>query len=221
MNGRTLGDSQGKFTCYQPAGTSTVDYAIVNETLLDHVETVSSPHLSDHCSIKLRLKVNTESKPQENNLRDREPAIRWTEKTKQMFTQSINSSSTKMAMKNIESLLDKEDNTHIDAAIGQVNDIFTLKGIWRKKVNSKPKKDNKKWYDSTCADMSRRIKSLGKLCEHDPKNPFLRGNMITARKEYRKLIKLKKHQWIKSNQIKSNLFFSGTELKIYNKKCTS
>ena len=35
MNGRTLGDIQGKFTCYQPNGTSTVDYAIVNETLLD------------------------------------------------------------------------------------------------------------------------------------------------------------------------------------------
>ena len=59
LNGRTLGDVQGKLTCYQPQGTSTVDYAIVNETLLQQIVTfrVSTPTISDHTTISLQMKI--------------------------------------------------------------------------------------------------------------------------------------------------------------------
>ena len=36
VNGRTLGDFQGKLTCHQLTGSSTVDYAIVSENLEKH-----------------------------------------------------------------------------------------------------------------------------------------------------------------------------------------
>jgi hypothetical protein len=32
LNGRTLGDSKGKYTCYKPVGCSVIDYFIVSET---------------------------------------------------------------------------------------------------------------------------------------------------------------------------------------------
>ena len=32
LNGRTLGDSKGKYTCYKPVGCSVMDYFIVSET---------------------------------------------------------------------------------------------------------------------------------------------------------------------------------------------
>ena len=140
--------------------------------------------------------MNTVKEPQEENLKDLNPPIRWNDKTKQLFTQSINSNATKMTINKIEDMLRNEDNSQIDDAIQQLNDIYALKGLWKRNKGKKNnKKKSKKWYDKTCAEMSRRLKALGKLCERDPNNPFLRGNMIKARKEYRKLIKLKKHQW--------------------------
>ena len=81
MNGRTLGDVQGKFTCYQHAGTSTVDYAVVNGSLLDYVESfeVKAPNISDHCNLKLKLRTCERIIPGENNLMDPIPPIRWNE----------------------------------------------------------------------------------------------------------------------------------------------
>ena len=32
-NGRTIGDLQGKFTCHEWNGSSTVDYAVINESM--------------------------------------------------------------------------------------------------------------------------------------------------------------------------------------------
>ena len=107
----------------------------------------------------------------------------------------MNTLTTRSTMSDIEKILDYEENSHIDTAIEKLNDVFTLKGLWNNKRKKNQKKTNKKWYHQSCAEMSRRLKTLGKLCEKDPKNPFLRGHMITARKEYKKLIKLTKRQW--------------------------
>ena len=37
LNGRTLGDSQGSFTCFQNNGRSTVDYAVASEYLMQAI----------------------------------------------------------------------------------------------------------------------------------------------------------------------------------------
>ncbi len=57
------------------------------------------------------------------------------------------------------------------------------------------KKKSKEWYDFTCYEMGKRLKLLGKLCSNSPKDPFLRGRLITTRKEYNKLIRYKKQSW--------------------------
>ena len=200
LNGRTLGDIQGKYTCYQPGGTSTVDYAIVNESLMDHVETfqVKPPNISDHCSLRLRIKVPEKVSPEENNLVEMTPPLRWNERTKQVFTDLVSSISTQAKVQKIEKTLEDEENSCIDKAINELNEIFTLKGLWNKKKKRRPRKDSKKWYDYTCLEMGKRLKLVGKLCEKDPKNPYLRGRLVTTRKEYKKLIKHKKHQWKES-----------------------
>jgi hypothetical protein len=59
LNGRTLGDSLGKFTYHGPLGSSVIDYAIVSERLLDSVLYFPVHDLirtvSDHCIMKMRL----------------------------------------------------------------------------------------------------------------------------------------------------------------------
>ena len=59
-NGRTLGDFQGKFTCYAHNGTSTVDYAVISETMYPYITKfyVSTPkYNSDHCKLELEIKM--------------------------------------------------------------------------------------------------------------------------------------------------------------------
>ena len=60
LNGRTIGDSQGSFTCFQSSGRSTVDYAVASEYLMQAIPNlkISAPdHLSDHAHISCTLKT--------------------------------------------------------------------------------------------------------------------------------------------------------------------
>ena len=53
-NGRTIGDLQGKYTCHENQGSSTVDYAVISENLKNYVQTfqVLPPDTgSDHSAI--------------------------------------------------------------------------------------------------------------------------------------------------------------------------
>ena len=61
LNGRTVGDLNGQFTCFRPNGRSTVDLALVNYDLLHHLRyfKVHLPSLlSDHSPISLSLKCH-------------------------------------------------------------------------------------------------------------------------------------------------------------------
>lgn len=56
LNGRTLGDMLGKFTCFTSNGSSVVDYAIVSESVLNSIlyfnVSYFVPTLSDcHCRL--------------------------------------------------------------------------------------------------------------------------------------------------------------------------
>lgn len=63
LNGRTLGDMFGHFTCYTPNGASVVDYVIVSENILDQVLhfKISEfiPTLSDtHCKLEWTMSAH-------------------------------------------------------------------------------------------------------------------------------------------------------------------
>lgn len=58
LNGLTLGDFRGKFTCYTPRGSSVIDYFISSRSLSNsiynmHVHDVSL--FSDHCAISMKI----------------------------------------------------------------------------------------------------------------------------------------------------------------------
>ena len=62
LNGRMLGDLEGKLTCHKWNGSSTVDYGIVQHSLFKEIDFFKvydlMGHLSDHCLISLGLKCN-------------------------------------------------------------------------------------------------------------------------------------------------------------------
>ena len=58
VNGRTLGDLAGKFTCHTPRGSSVIDYFISSRSLSNtifnmYVHGVSL--FSDHCALTMKV----------------------------------------------------------------------------------------------------------------------------------------------------------------------
>ena len=69
LNGRTLGDFVGKFTCHTPRGSSMVDYfisscSLSNEILSMNVQDITL--FSDHCLISLKLKISFDNENEES-----------------------------------------------------------------------------------------------------------------------------------------------------------
>ena len=67
LNGRTLGDSKGKYTCYKPVGCSVIDYFIVCESLMSQILYLTvSDFITDfsdcHCKLSLKLLASFERK---------------------------------------------------------------------------------------------------------------------------------------------------------------
>jgi hypothetical protein len=86
LNGGTLGDSKGKYTCYKPVGCSVIYYFIVSESLMSQIlyMTVSDfiTDFSDcHCKLSLKLLASFERKKVTQNLRDMPCRYIWTEQS--------------------------------------------------------------------------------------------------------------------------------------------
>ena len=62
LNGRIVGDLEGKKTCFQYNGSSVVDYVIGSKSVLRKVQYLIvnslTPHLSDHCHLSFAIKAN-------------------------------------------------------------------------------------------------------------------------------------------------------------------
>ena len=62
LNGRIVGDLDGKKTCFHYNGSSVVDYVIASKNILRNVQYLIvnplKPHLSDHCHISYAIKAN-------------------------------------------------------------------------------------------------------------------------------------------------------------------
>ncbi|CAG2230166.1 unnamed protein product [Mytilus edulis] len=102
LNGRTLGDLNGNFTCYTPNGASVVDYSIVSESALDYIlyfrvaEFV--PTLSDcHCKIEWEMSAqfsaNLRDDCIDHDLHTMPSRYMWSENSVTVFQEALTSPS--------------------------------------------------------------------------------------------------------------------------------
>ena len=64
LNGRTLGDFSGKFTCHTQRGSSVIDYFISSYSLSNEIVSLKVSDLSlfsDHCLLSLTLKISLDN----------------------------------------------------------------------------------------------------------------------------------------------------------------
>lgn len=93
INGRTLGDLTGNFTCYKRNGNSVVDYVIRSENLLNKVTAFKVKHItdfSDHCQLSLTLNIKLRNNKNNNKFNQKSknsqtirPKYIWNEDSKQ------------------------------------------------------------------------------------------------------------------------------------------
>ena len=202
VNGRTVGDFQGKLTCHEKEGSSTVDYAVVNEslqTVIRKFEVLDTTVGSDHCPIVLEINKKAGYSIKKKSLTKKASSIYWNDENKQKFLTSLSTSEVQNSIVELENMIDSSSES-VEPVIEKLTELFTLPFNGNGKGNKKPKHrtaKKKMWYDKSCFEVSQRLKLTTKLLAKSPKCPHLRGSFCKTSKEYKKLLKWKKNEWKK------------------------
>ena len=141
VNGRTVGDSTGKFTCYMYNGNSTIDYFIFSECLFNdilsfHVNDVF-PKLSDHSKISLRLAASVNLVENKVQMTEFPCNFIWKKDSEESYKKAFQSDLIKDKIKNLCIDIETPD---IDTHVENLNTIFKLAASLSMKLEKKNKK---------------------------------------------------------------------------------
>lgn len=201
LNGRTLGDSFGRYTSYQPLGSSVIDYFIVSQSLLSKVPYFQvhafCGDLSDHCQISMSLSVNCFVHCINNNLQQFSNKYHWKEDSAVKFQTALASNDVQLCIYNF--LNDNNDNKPVDILLNDFNNILykaaelSLKKKKRSNNTKKVQRKQKhlKWYDFSLVCMKRNLYDKYKLLNRFPNNPQIRSSYFSSLKQFRKMRKCK------------------------------
>lgn len=213
LNGRTLGDINGKFTCHRPVGSSVIDYFIISEELLTdvlyfHVHPFKGTLSDCHCKISTTIMLphipilataKTKSIPSK---------FTWNKSSECRFHAALQhptvqddiniliNGNTASTQKDIQTLADQFENVIIRVANSSLR---------TKNVNAKLKEQRKKWFDEDLFVKRRELFRKGNLLSMNPYNRSIRNNYFKIHREYTKLRKYKKKHFKQSilNQLDS------------------
>jgi len=203
LNGRTLGDSQGLFTCHRPQGCSTVDYMILSEEMLHRVQFFyvhNKLDLSDHCKISMQMKCKVR-KPDTRgkiNLLPMPKSYKWDSDSIIAYQTVLSDQETTSRLADFLQQTDIPNEQSINQEVKMLTEILhsvAFKSLKPKKiwVNSKPKM--KPWYHPSLSDMRHRVNSKGELLRRFPKDPQIRGSYYVLLKEYKRAVKYHRKQF--------------------------
>ena len=208
LNGRSLGDTIGKFTCHTYNGNSVVDYSIVSEAIYHdvvyfHVEQFEGT-LSDHCMITTLLEIqNPISITQSRiNLYKIIKPTKWSDRVQSIFMENINN---KASEAKLDELTTNCSSNNVEKTVESLSE-FLLKCMPKSKVNrnrhaNKGQRKNKQWYTGSLYRLRQRVIRKGQYISENPFDRNARTSFFYLRKIYRKTCKAQTRQY-KSNLIK-------------------
>ena len=189
LNGRTLGDLTGQYTCHTPRGSSIVDYFIASRSLSNFVHSMKVHDInifSDHCMLSAKLKIGSYLCYDEN-IRFEDTSVKqfapdnfvWNEPSKLKFLEAFSSQVIQQKLDKLQNTIKNSDH-NADELVGAITDIIISAGdmsLPRKTFKKKKKKShkvNKKWYDKDCHTMLKEVKSVKNAFNRDTTNSNLR-----------------------------------------------
>ena len=195
VNGRTVGDIFGKYTCHQSRGSSVVDYLIVPYKTLPNVsEFVVGEHiptLSDHCSICANLNIEVhlvEETPVEVELKDLPRRYLWNSEADQTFKDMLKSDTFQ---RKVEIIMNTPDNPDL---VHDIRNLLTdaADKCRVKKSKTRPNHQDPPWFSDECRELKKKIQEYGKALRKDPHNVNTRQNLYINKNKLRNLVRKNK-----------------------------
>ena len=235
LNGRTIGDSSGRYTCFKWNGNSVVDYFICNISVLPYVDflTVEGHTLySDHNPLVLSLKkypaTHNTGNNRSFNFEKAPPRYKTNADSLNTFAEAQQNPDF---VNQLDSLLTEAPSCATKEQVTKLNDSF-MKLIDSVASNSfdksKPvppsemKPKHNVWFDKSCRTAKRHMSRSARLLDKFPDVQSIKYRHSANNKSYRKLVKTKKDRFYSSlnRKIKNGKIISWRDfnkLKNYNK----
>ena len=209
LNGNTLGDVTGKFTCNLCNGSSVVDYIICSEHLTSRVLYFRVQVLntfSDHCPLtcSLDLSIPTTKVLKLDDFEKASKPYTWCKFTDSKKFQHL--LSTNDIKKRIYNILQFQCTTKEDNYL--CNEKFTelLKSIasqmessnqTQHKRSTTPSAYREPWFDKELKNQKSLLNKLRRWLCKNPHNQTLRYCLFARKKEYQRRMHVKKEEFIK------------------------
>ena len=200
VNGRTVGDFIGNYTCDKWNGSSCVDLCIVKYENYNDVisyKVLSPTVYSDHRPISLRLKTNipTYTKP-ESDLTPIKQYV-WNENGRVQFRNTLTSDTFNVRFNNFIISDFKNTDEAVSALTEIINDAakisLKLKILPNTSKTSKEttvkQSKNRNKYEKDISKCRRKFKAARRSFLKEKHNISLRQQFLSAKKQYRKKIK--------------------------------
>ena len=207
LNGRTVGDIFGQFTCHKYNGSSVVDYICVSSRIYNNIKYLKIKDFtpfSDHSPVVTALQFNgTIQNPYDyHNLRDAPAPLRWvqgdsTDRKSSTFKYR-EAQRNRDIIQDIQSLLvsdilSVDDVEKLNSDLNKIIIKLASKAIPKKRMKNTNKN---RWFDWECRIAKRKLGKLSKLYGKQPFNVTLRNSYYADRKKYKSLIKTKKRDFL-------------------------
>ena len=203
LNGRKIGDIEGRYTCQHYNGSSVVDYCAVSRLLYKQVlyfKVLKLSHISDHCPIKMCLNVGGKYiKLQETESYDKFPkGFNWHINSNVNYSDVINSFKYVNRCNALHNNIYNIDSIGINRLCDDISTVLigaAQQSLLR--VKSKRKRHlNTKWYNKTLEKLKCDTLHIGKLLRKYPRDPFIRGKFISRKKQYKQACRAAKRKYI-------------------------
>ena len=228
LNGRTVGDSSGHYTCYNWNGNSVVDLFICSSDILPAIQSLSvKSHTlySDHNPVVLSLWSTPLSRaPSSSNIFNFQPAPNRYKTTAASLDSFKAAQEHPDVVASINDLLSEVQNCANKQQIAAINVRFI--SIINSMANNhfaKPKQASAStirpkhhaWFDKDCRIAKRELNKSVRILGNHPDNETIKIRHRSNVKSYRKLVKSKKEKFFSSlnKKIKNGKVISWKDMK--------
>ena len=184
-------------------GCSTVDYALVNQSIIDKVYSFNVIDwseigmLSDHSPITLSLSISASLKPKESiPITKLANQFIWHDEiSRHAFWNNINSPETEASLQLVNKKLDTND---VDLNLVVKNISTILIDVSRKCLKPKKMRRNvkqKRWFSDKCAFLLKTCRKLSRELEKSPYDRELRSLVYAKMKAYKRMCRKTKRDY--------------------------
>ncbi|UYV72782.1 hypothetical protein LAZ67_10000673 [Cordylochernes scorpioides] len=190
INGRSTGDREGDFTYVSERGSSTIDYCIVSQGILEKISDfrIETQMYSDHLPLILKLTVQN---TYENKSKVEEYGVtryRWTAEGIKTFKQELK----KLQVVKISNL-----DSSVNNFTQRITEAMSTSGIMHSTKGATGK--SKPWFDKNCYEMKKLTKESMKEYRRTNRKEDLESYAL-HRKKYLGLLDDKRKKYIQEKQ---------------------